>query len=92
MSIVIINGTNPDSGSVSTKQTVDISFAESDVVASPLSESIKANPTATGNIIVIPRYDFNIAEGQVYYTSLYTERFNYQEWLSTINKNFVELS
>jgi hypothetical protein len=92
MSIVIISGSNPDSASISKRETIDISFSLSDVSASLLSASIKTNYNSTGNTIVVPRYETPVPQGQVYYAPMYTEKLNYEQWLKTVNKTFVELN
>lgn len=93
MSIIPLNIPNPDSASVASKQTIDISFSEIDVSASMSTGSIKANYNNTGITIVSPRYEeFPVTDGRVYYTPTYTEQFSYQQWLTTINKTFVELN
>jgi len=93
MSIIPLNIPNPDSASVANKQTIDISFSEVDVSASMVTGSIKANYNNTGMIILSPRYEeFPVTDGRVYYTPTYTERPSYQQWLTTINKTFVELN
>ena len=98
---ILVSGSNPDSGSVISKETIDISFSLTDVTASSANSgsmngmsytsSIKSNYTATGQSVVIPRDPDNIQDGYVYYTPIYTEKISYEQWQSRINKNFSEL-
>jgi hypothetical protein len=83
---------NPDSISISNKDTVDISFTTTDVSASYYSSSIQPNYAASGVSVVIPRQNSTVERGNIYYTPIYTEKLSYQEWKSRINKNFLELT
>jgi hypothetical protein len=99
---ILVSGSNPDSGSISQKETIDISFSSTDVTASSANSallngmnytsSIKTNYTATGQIVVIPRDPDNIEDGYVYYTPIYTEKINYEVWKQRVNKTFQELN
>jgi len=99
---ILVSGSNPDSGSVINKETIDISFSLTDVTASSANSgsmngmsytsSIKSNYTATGQSVVIPRDPDNIQDGYVYYTPIYTEKINYEVWKQRVNKTFQELS
>jgi hypothetical protein len=80
---------NPDSASIATKQTIDISFSWFDVSASMQTASIKPNYTNTG-MIVISNEPVDIP-GRGYYTPIYTEKLNYDEWVARTNKTFNEL-
>lgn len=44
-------------------------------------------------LIEIPEgFDVPVVNGTMYYTPLYTEKLNYDTWLTTINRNFQELN
>lgn len=80
--------TNPDSAAIKNKKTIDISLDEFDVSASgaPVAADYNARfitvrPTITGSS--------KIAE--LYFTPLYVEKINYNEWSKTVNKTFEEL-
>lgn len=93
MSIIQLNIANPDSASIANKTTIDISFSQTDVTASNSTGSIKGNYNNTGIVLITPRYEeIPVTTGRVYYTPAYTEQINYQKWLTTINKTFVELT
>jgi hypothetical protein len=86
---VLSNIENPDSGSISAKNYIDISLSLFDVSASGYFGKIQTNYSATVEKITIPDDDF--INSSSYYTPIYTEKINYNEWLSKINRNFEEL-
>lgn len=99
---IIVSGSNPDSGSIVNKDTINISFTLTDVTASSANSgslngmsytsSIQTNYTVTGQTVVIPRDPDNLGDGYVYYTPIYAEKLNYQVWQQRVNKTFQELN
>lgn len=83
---------NPDSADIISKNTVDISLTSTDVSASYYSSSIQQNYAGSGLSVVTPRPNSSIERGNIYFTPLYTEKLDYQEWKSRVNKNFLELN
>ena len=92
MTLISVQTSNPDSASIANKQVIDISFSMSDVSSSLVTGSIQPNYTKTGNTVIVPRYELPVQDGRVYYTPVYTEKINYDQWLARINKTFVELN
>lgn len=91
MAITFLSGsTNPDSGSISRKETIDISFAIVDVSASGHADVIKTNYSATAQSVIVGEENLSVA--RMYYTPIYKEKLNYSVWLNRINKNFEELT
>lgn len=87
---IILSGSiqNPDSSTIRNKRIVDISLSDFDVSASQAKVSanlvtniITVHPTVTGSS--------DIAE--LYFTPIYKEKINYNEWKTTVNKQFTEL-
>lgn len=89
MANYLLDAPNPDSGSISRKEQIDISFSEFDVSASGQYGKIKPNYSNTYQVVTIP--EANYLNSSSYYTPLYKEKLNYEVWLSRINKNFEEL-
>jgi hypothetical protein len=100
-SILLSNESNPDVSTTQYKLPVDIMFNSADITASAqasvsasgqdYTQFIKvSNDGETINVVV---GDPTVNDtGTIYYTPLYSEKINYQEWQSKINKNFLELS
>lgn len=103
--ILLSNQPNPDAATVPYKLPTDISFNSSDITASSQA-SVSASGTDytqfikvanDGETVSVVTGDAQSNEnankvGTVYYTPLYSEKINYQEWQSRINKNFLELT
>lgn len=92
MSNVIFNTENPDSASIANKSTIDIGVYDTDISASAYSQSIKLNYTNDSIIVQIPEDIDEFTDGYRYYTPMYTEKINYDEWKTTVNKTFKELN
>jgi hypothetical protein len=98
--ITTINTTNPDSGSIQTKNTIDISFSMTELSASKIIMSssadyalqLKPNYTTNGLVLEVPRTEGAILSSEGYYTPMYTEKINYDQWKLKINKVFLELT
>lgn len=89
--IIFLSGSaNPDSVSIANKEQVDISVSLTDIRITDNESTIRTNYSAT-MLEVIVGSDAT-EHGSVYYTPLYTEKLNYNEWLSIVNKNFQELN
>lgn len=89
---------NPDSTPIAKKNTIDISYSSSDVSASfggfITSNSIQTNLVEQKIILMsVPlEYDSgSFVVPSVYYTPVYTEQINYDEW-KKLNRTFSELS
>lgn len=85
---------NPDLDNVANKRTVDISVSQFDIDSSLSMGDI--DPAAvlldyTGQSIVLYNDGQQETNGDLYYTPLYGEKLNYEEWKSRVNKDFVEL-
>lgn len=98
MTTIIINSTNPDKESVSSKKVIDISYNINDIniailSGSDINASIKATEDFSQITVVTPRYEsVPVTEGRLYFTPLYTEQLDYNTWINTVNKNFFELT
>lgn len=80
---------NPDSGSITNKDQIDISLSLFEVSASGHSSSILTNYSATVQTVTIPEEE--LTNHSMYYTPIYKEKLDYNVWLTRINKNFEEL-
>lgn len=80
---------NPDKPSINKKRTIQIPMSLSDISASGYLPRVQTS--YGGNEIVIYDDDDASTIGDVYYTPLYTEKINYNEWKIRINKSFEEL-
>lgn len=87
---IILSGSiqNPDINSIRNRRTIDISLSEADVSAS--TAPVKAN-FVTNIITVHPTVTGSSDIAELYFTPMYTEKINYNEWKSNINKAFAEL-
>lgn len=92
MTTILVSGSNPDSASLAAKRDVDISFSLTDVSASLKTQVINTNYVGDNLTIVLPNEDEVIIKGSVYYTPIYKEKINYEQWAARINKNFRELN
>lgn len=85
---------NPDSISISSKNTIDISVSMSDISASLFSGSLSISQiktNATNQKLVLVVGDTESPIGSVYYTPMYTEKINYEAWKIRSDKTFKEL-
>lgn len=89
MANYVLDAPNPDSGSISRKEDIDISFSIFDVSASGHFGKIQTNYAETSQTVTIP--EANYINSSSYYTPIYKESLNYNVWLRTVNKNFEEL-
>ena len=80
---------NPDSGSIASKGEIDITVSLFDVSASGHFNEINTNYTETEIVTYIPTPEYLMSSS--YYTPIYTEKLNYETWISKINRNFQEL-
>ncbi len=87
---IILSGSvqNPDSIAIRNKDTIDISLTEFDVSASNMpvkgnyiTNIITIHPTVTGSLDV----------AELYFTPIYAEKINYEQWKVNVNKRFSEL-
>lgn len=88
--IVKIDYDNPDSQVVGK----DISISLFEVSSSGYSASVSTNYDSTYqkiNVSFDPSLEVPITSGYVYYTPIYKEKLNYNEWIVRVNKNFEEL-
>lgn len=83
---------DPDYDNVVSKNTINITYSETDVSSSGYSGSVLPNYTKTGIFVVVPREITQDVSGSVYYTPLYQDEINYDTWKTRINKNFQELT
>jgi hypothetical protein len=90
MTVIFLSGsTNPDSGSIVNKEQIDISLSSFDVSASEQSNVVQTNYSFTVQSVFV---DTNVKDGSVYYTPIYKENIDYEEWLKRIDRNFQELN
>lgn len=89
MAISLLNIVNPDSASISSKDTIDISVSMFDVSASGHYADLQTNYSMTELVVTIPEVDY--LNSSSYYTPIYKEELSYDVWLTRINKNFEEL-
>lgn len=87
------NVQNPDSSSLSTRTTIDMSVYDADISASLYGDS----RIASSSILLTPQKTqivlMNVAPslpGTMYYTPVYAEQIRYSEWLK-LNRQFNEL-
>lgn len=96
MTFILINSNNPDVKSITNKEIIDISYTNKDIYLASSSfteESVIVNDSLEQITIVTPRYDnVPVTDGRIYFTPLYTEQIDYQTWVTTVNKNFFELT
>lgn len=87
---IILSGSvqNPDTPSIRSKKPIDISLTQFDVSAS--QANVKMN-TITGIITVHPTVTGSSDIAELYFTPMYKEKINYNEWKTTVNKSFSEL-
>lgn len=90
MAIYLVGLQNPDSSSIAEKSDIDLSVSLFDVSASGHYGKIQTNYTNTQILVNIPEPEYLLSSS--YYTPLYTEKLNYDTWLSRINRNFEELN
>jgi hypothetical protein len=98
--ITTINTRTPDSSSIQTKSTIDISFSMAELSSSKVIMSssanyalqLKPNYTTNGLVLEVPRTQDAILSSEGYYTPVYTEKINYDQWKLKINKVFLELT
>jgi hypothetical protein len=91
--VILLTTSNPDSASISRKAPISYTVAYSDINAiRELSASIKLSGDETFQVVTIPVVDEEPAKGTVYYTPIYKEKINYNEWINKINRNFNELT
>lgn len=95
---VQINSTNPDTDSISNKDIIDIEYTSQDISIVKMSgslpsDSLQVDNTTNQLILVTQRYDnIPITAGRTYFTPVYTEQIDYERWITTVNKNFFELT
>lgn len=90
MAIYLVNTVNPDSSSIMLKRDIDISFSSFDVSASGHLDGILTNYTKTEIVVTIPEAEY--LNSSSYYVPIYTEKLDYDTWLTRINRNFEELN
>jgi len=86
--IFLSSSVNPDSGSITSKSSIDLSVSLFDISQSGNLDTIQLNYIGDEQRVVIPEPD---APPSLYYTPIYKEKINYDVWITTINKNFQEL-
>lgn len=89
MANYVLDAPNPDSGSISRKEDIDISLSLFDISASGHFGKIQTNYSVNSQVVTIP--DAEYIHSSSYYTPLYKEKLNYNVWLTRVNKNFEEL-
>lgn len=89
METIRINVENPDSASMVTKDEVNINISMFDISASGYFNKLNTNYSQNELILTIPEREY--INSSSYYTPIYTEKLNYDVWLTKINKNFQEL-
>lgn len=86
--------TNPDSVALASKKQIDISLSMPDISASlsgsSLMSQVKTNFTQQ-NIVLVGDTSISSSVGNMYYTPVYTEKINYEQWKSRRNTTFNEL-
>ena len=90
ISAVDITGsiTNPDKIAIQQKTMIDITLNPYDITASNYASQVKLNYNQSEIVIL---NDEESDEYATYFTPLYTEKINYQQWKRQINKSFQEL-
>lgn len=84
---------NPDSASIANKTLVSYTVSTADINYINAVPTVELANSNTFQMITLPlSEDMELTTGTTYYTPVYTEKINYDEWLVTINKNFRELS
>lgn len=80
---------NPDKINIEEKLTIDINMKETEISASGYLNIIDTNYSKQEIFV----FDDNNSQtkGDVYYTPIYKEKINYEEWKRRINKTFEEL-
>jgi hypothetical protein len=86
--IFLSSSVNPDSSSIASKLSIDLSISLSDISESGNFDNIQLSYIGDEQRVVIPEPD---ASPSLYYTPIYKEKINYDVWITTINKNFQEL-
>lgn len=86
--IVTASIQNPDKGALFKKEIVDLGLSEEDVKLAEIS--VKAN-YVSNFIVVHPTVTGSTDVAELYFTPLYKETINYDEWKQVINKKFLEL-
>lgn len=89
METIRINVENPDSASIVTKDEVNINISMFDISASGYLNKLHTNYSQNELVVTIPEREYTNSSS--YYTPIYTEKLNYDVWLTKINKNFQEL-
>ena len=90
--IKIFNIPNPDSSSVASKSTIDLTPSTNDIVSSSFSSSMKLNYMQDGLIVEVDGDVTPSEEAYAYYTPLYSEKLYYDEWQVVVDKTFRELN
>ena len=87
--IFLSSSQNPDSESIAFKQPIDLSISLFDIEAAGETGSVQTNYSATAQVVFVDSVE---SAGSVYYTPIYKEQINYDEWLKRIDRNFQELN
>jgi len=90
MDNIVLNASNPDSGSIVNKEQIDISLSTFDISASGYFGKIQTNYSVNIQTVYLPEDDF--INSSSYYTPLYKEKLDYNVWVSRIDRNFNELT
>lgn len=91
-SIIRVTSSNPDSGSISAREIIPFTVDSADIAYISASASVKLSNTNTFQVITQTVTDEPIMFGSTYYTPIYKEKISYEQWLTTVNKNFRELT
>lgn len=89
MPINLVPFDNPDSGSITQKQPIDISYSAFDVSASGHFGEIQTDYIGTSIVVTVPEEFYLVSSS--YYVPLYREKLKYNVWLNRVNRNFEEL-
>ena len=92
MTDISVNTSNPDSGSISRRELVNISFSVTDISASRQENNILPTYLLDSQTVVLPDTPEDSVQGYLYYTPLYREQLNYNQYLAVVDKTFQELS
>lgn len=79
---------NPDKMAIEQRSMIDITLDPYDISASNYASKIKLNYNQTEIILLDDDTSDNF---DTYFTPLYTEKIDYNQWKKTINKSFQEL-
>lgn len=82
---------NPDTAPIQQRSRIDISLSNFDISASSYIEAVKLNYNETEVVVMDSLDPDSVVTGSLYYTPLYTEKINYNQWVTEINKSFREL-